>query len=69
MIKWTRKNPFGAHLLNLLITILIIFFAVCYFISRYGKKFDQIYIDNNLIKNIVIEASKKNIEKDSLKNE
>ena len=55
MIKWTKKNPFGAHLLNLAITVLIVLTVSIYFMKRYGVKIEQVYKDTRQIR-IMLES-------------
>lgn len=57
MVKWTKEHPFGALLVNLGITILIVFSGVLYVKShikeRYGNKIDIIYEDTKIIVDVM----------------
>ncbi len=39
--KWTRRNPIQAHLINVLITTIIMGTALAILVARYGKKIDE----------------------------
>ena len=59
MIKWTEKHPFGAHLLNMLITILIVLVAIAFLVKQYGVKIEDVHKDMKVIKYIIFSIEPK----------
>ena len=65
MVRWTRENPFGAHLLNLLITLIAIALLGVFLSVKDDKredKIDQIQRDSDLIKTTVLRMSNDTIK-------
>jgi hypothetical protein len=61
MVKWTKENPFGAHLLNLLITLIAIALLGVFLVAKDNSreyKIDKLVRDSNLIKETVLSITK-----------